>query len=130
MCKTKKFLIIIIMLIFCVNSQSVFASDKSDLKIEPFAVEKYTKKVNLSCGRYGYVTATVVISHNLTTQQFRVDKATYTEHFNTGFVGAMTRNFKTNPSVGSIITGKAIKVQINYFVIGVCSETASGYIYL
>lgn len=84
--------------------------------IEPRAVERYTRTVNVACHdpSWGYVTAKVTIAHNMTTGRMTVDSATGTGHFNAAWPGVKFKSVSTSPAVGSVINGSIIKVTVYY----------------
>lgn len=103
--------------------------------IEPRAVERYTKSVNVACHdpSWGYFTVTATTSHNMTTGRFTLDSAKATSHFNLSWPGVTYKSFSTSPAVGSIINGSSIKVTVYYtniFDLSSTTYSASDYIYL
>lgn len=115
--KTFKLLASVIILFSLVLSlfiSPVAASNNNT--IEPRAVERYTKTVNVACHdpSWGYVTVKVTISHNMTTGRFTVDSATGTGHFNAAWPGVKLKSVTTNPAVGNVINGSIIKVTVYY----------------
>lgn len=103
--------------------------------IEPRAIERYTRTVNVACHdrSWGYVTAKVTIAHNMTTGRMTVDSATGTGHFNAAWPGLKYLSVSTSPAVGSTINGSSIKVTVTYTntldTLNV-NWTSSDYIYL
>lgn len=112
------------------NVQAIDESEKNTTVLESRAIEKYTKKVNIQCGKYGYVTVIATISHNMTTGKFYVYNTDYNTHFNTGYGGVGVSAFSTNPAKGQEIKGKVISAKITYYQFGILSETVTGNIYL
>lgn len=101
--------------------------------IEPRAVERYTKTINVDCHDpdWGYVTVKVTIAHNMTTKRMTIDSATGTGHFNALWPGLRFKSVSTSPSVGSVINGSSIKVTIYYTnIFDLTSTTFSNSRYL
>lgn len=106
-------IIAVFSLLMSVFVNPVFANNYAE---EPKAVERYTRTVNVACHNrdWGYITAKVTISHNMTTGCMTVASATAEGHFNLGWPGVRYKSIVTNPAVGSVINGSAIKVTVYY----------------
>ena len=95
------------------------------------AIETYTRSTNINLtSNYGYVTATINISHNMTTGKSWLTSVSITPHFNVSYTSLRTVDFDTDPALGTYFQG-AIKVKITYRYQDVYnSYTAYGYIQL
>lgn len=94
------------------------------------AIERYNKSVNVKCGNYGNAKVTVTISHNMTTGRKTVYAVNYEKNFDNTYIGTGINGVDTTPSVGSVISGNTIKVEVHYYQFGIMSGTGKGTIYL
>lgn len=108
------------------GSLNVFALDTNQSR----AIEKYTRTVDVTCGKYGYVTVKVVISHNMTTGKKMVYSKDYDTHFDKQWFNVQVSEVKTTPAVGSVIKGNTIKVEVTAYQFGLQSAKGTGTIYL
>ena len=95
------------------------------------AIETYTRSTNIQLNsNHGYVTATINISHNMTTGKSWITQITIKEHFNVSYNYLDTVDFDTNPALNTYFQG-AIKVKITYKYQDIYSNyTVYGYIQL
>ena len=95
------------------------------------AIETYSRSVDIQlAGDYGYVTATINISHNMTTGKSWITQVSVKEHFNVSYVLLRTEDINTSPTIGTTFQG-AIKVKIIYkYVHNNTHYTTNGYIQL
>lgn len=78
------------------------------------AIETYTRSTNITLNSDdGYVTATINISHNMTTGKSWLTSVSVNEHFNVSDEFLRTYDINTNPTLGTTFQG-AIKVKITY----------------
>lgn len=95
------------------------------------AIETYTRSTNIDLrSDYGYVKATINISHNMTTGKSWLTEVSVKPYFNESYNYLKTVDINTSPSLGTTFQG-AIKVKITYkYQDKYSNYTAYGYIQL